>query len=425
MHRAHKIRMYPNKRQVGYFQCACGVSRFAYNWGLEQWEKDYEAYCEAGKPEGGSPSEAKLRKQLNAIKKDEFPWMGEVTKYAPQQALINLGRAFDRFFTGQGKYPRFKKRGAFDSFYVGGDQFKVSEDGWRVWIPKMAQFCGGKAQHGWVRLAERFRYVDDSPKILSATVSRRADRWHVSINCELDVPSIDQKTVTPESRFIGVDMGTRMFTLSHGDVIETPRPLTKALARLRRAQQSLARKKKGSHNYQKQKMTVARLHMRVADIRADWLHKLTTNLVRDYDVISIETLDIQSMVKNKYLSRSVMDVGMGEFTRLLEYKTQDTGAILVKADQSFPSTRTCSRCGMVRTKLSLSTRMFTCKGCGYKADRDVNAAVNLEYYARQVLSCQPAESSLSLCVGNIVANTQTTSMKQEENITSTVRSRNE
>ncbi len=198
---AHKIRLRPNREQETYFLRACGISRFTWNWALAAWRKGYER--------GEKPNALELKKQFNAIKAEAFPWTYEVTKYASQQPFIHLQSAFQRFFRKQSQYPRFKKRGHDDSFYVGGDHLKVK--GKRIRIPKL----------GWVRIRESLRF---SGTIHSATVSRAADHWYVSLSVELS----EAPKSCESQEGIGVDLGiNQLATLSNGETFEGPKGPTK------------------------------------------------------------------------------------------------------------------------------------------------------------------------------------------------------
>lgn len=358
---AHKIALRPNGRQRTYFAKAAGCARFAHNWALDQWGRQYAAWkADNSLPK---PSEGALRRQLNAIKRTEYPWMLEVTKCAPQMAIKQLGAAFKNFFEGRAKYPRFHKKGVHDSFTLSNDQFEIVGD--RIRIPNL----------GWVRMEEPLRFAG---KPLWATVSRRADRWFVSVSVQM--PDEYRLLQTESQGAVGVDLGVKdLATLSTGEKIEGPKPHKRLLKRIRRLAQSLSRKKKGSKNREKAKRKLARLHARVADIRADSLHKLTTGLTRRFSTIGVESLNVKGMESNRHLARSVADMGFFEFKRQLLYKAAIRGVKVVEADKWFPSSRLCSTpgCGYRNDGLVLSDRQWICPKCGIAHDRDVNAAINL------------------------------------------------
>ena len=360
---AHKIALDPNKVQATYFARAAGTARFAYNWALAEWKRQYEAWkADNSQPK---PSQAALRRQLNAIKREQFPWMLEITKCAPQMAIIQLGRAFQNFFAGRAKYPQFHKKGMHDRFTLTNDQFDI--DGSRIRIPNL----------GWVRMREALRFAG---KIMSATISRVADRWFVSI--VVDTPDSSHLPKAENQGEVGVDLGvSALATLSTGEMIPGPKPHKALMGRLRRLSRSLSRKVKGSTKRKKTKAKLARLHARIAAIRSDALHKLTTDLTRRFHAIGIEDLNVRGMMANRHLARSIADMGFFEFRRQLEYKAAMRGGRVVVADRFFASSKTCSACGHKLDGLPLSVRQWTCPGCGACHDRDVNAALNLQHMA--------------------------------------------
>src|SRR5262252_2574355 len=338
---------------------------------LAEWNRQYKA--------GERPSEAALRRQLNSLKDDAFPWMREVTKNAPQQAIKNLGTAFKNYFADLKKpkrqrrfrHPQFKKKGKHDSFRADNGADKdhpnaVEVDDKRVKLPVI----------GWVKMRESLRFVG---KIKSAVVSRTADRWFVSLTVAIEhtPPNRENQAV------VGVDLGIKALATLSDDTpaVENPKALRGNLKKLKRLSRSLSRKVKGSANRRKAKSKLARLHARIANIRNDVMHKLTTDLVRRFDVIGVEDLNVRGMMANGRLARAVADVGMFEFGRQLAYKAAMTGARVVRADRWFASSKTCSACGHVHTGLTLSDREWSCVECGVIHDRDRNAAINLMNFA--------------------------------------------
>lgn len=371
MLRAHKIALDPNNAQATHLACACGVARFAYNWALAEWTRQYEAWkADNSLPR---PNQMALRRQLNAIKRSEFPWMLEVTKCAPQLAIMQLGEAFRNFFALRAKYPRFRNKGIHDRFSISNDQFQIKDR--RIRIPNL----------GWVRMREELRFRG---KIVSATISRVADRWFASICVSVSdtdhVTSLNLRSI-PQAESqgaVGVDLGvSALATLSTGEIIPGPKVLSRLLPRLRRLSRSVARKQKGSANRRKARLKLARRYARSANIRADALHKLTTDLTRRFELIGIEDLNVKGMLSNRHLSRSVSDMGFFEFRRQLDYKARDTGSLVVMADRWFASSKTCSDCGWKLEELPLSVRSWICPNCGVEHERDVNAAKNLKEYA--------------------------------------------
>ena len=378
------IELKPNNKQATYFKKACGVARFAYNWALAEWQKQYQedkAYRESCEQSGltvdGSqlnlPNEGKLRKQLNVIKREQFPFMMEVTKCAPQIAIQQLGDAYKRFFKGESKYPQFRKKGERDRFGISNDRFKIKTENGKsfIQIPKL----------GWVRMKKELRFQG---KIMSATISTRGERWFVSINVEL----LEELRPLPKTKqSIGLDLGiTHLATLSDGTKIQAPKPLKTQLKKLRRLNKSLSRKQKGSNNRAKAKTKLSRLYYRISNIRKDFLHKLTTELVRKFDVICLEDLNVQGMLKNRRLSRAIQDLGFYELKRQMIYKANQFGKTVKSVERFFPSSKTCSCCGFKLEKLSLSVRKWTCKNCHAEHDRDINASINILNFANKVLT---------------------------------------
>jgi len=363
MIRAHKIRLYPNNKQATYFCKACGVARFTYNWGLSEWKRRYNA--------GEKVNAGLLSKELNAIKRERFPWMLEVTKCASAEALrTNLNRALKNFFEKRTKFPVFHQKGCHDSFSVYNRHFSV--EGMMVKIPKL----------GMVRIAEPLRF---SGKIVGATVSKTADKWFIAINVEIPDP---EPIHTGGNLAVGVDLGVKtLATLSDGTVVSGPNASRKYEQKLRRLNKELSRRnvrKKGetqSNNFEKTKRKLARLHARIANIRLDATHKLTTALVKKYDLIGIEKLNVKGMMASHRMARFIADNSFYEFRRQLEYKAPAAGTRVIAANVMYASSKTCNVCGTKRKILSLDDRKWTCECCGAVHDRDVNAAINLRNYA--------------------------------------------
>ncbi|MGK8253333.1 RNA-guided endonuclease InsQ/TnpB family protein [Moraxella lacunata] len=382
--RGHIIRLDPTNKQATHFGKTCGVARLAYNWALAEWQKQYQAdknYRDECQAKGitidenrlNKPSQGKLRKQLNAIKREQFPFMLEVTKCSPQLAIMQLGDAFKRFFKGESKYPQFRKKGVNDRFSLSNDQFKLKlkKDKPFIQIPNL----------GLVRMTEHLRY---NGKILSAKVFTKGGKWFVSVAVEL---SETTKPLPKTNKSVGIDLGiTSLAMLSDGTKIQAPKPLKNKLKKLRRLNKSLSRKQKGSNNRAKAKTKLSRLHYQISCIRKDFLHKLTTNLVKKFDVICLENLNIKGMVKNRQLSRAINDLGFYELKRQLIYKANQWGKTLKELDRFYPSSKTCSCCGVKLDELPLSVRNWTCPNCNTNHDRDINASINILNQADKVLT---------------------------------------
>jgi len=385
---AHKIALDPNAAQRMYFARASGTARFAFNWALAEWQRQYKA--------GEKPSEVSLRRQLNALKRESYPWMYDVTKAAVQEAIIDLGTAFRAFFEKRGKYPRFKRKDDRASFCAANEAGSFRTDSKRIKLPVI----------GWIRMREAVRFTGPLKR---ATVSCEAGRWFVALMIETnDV----QPALQPEA-VVGVDLGvTTLATLSTGEAVVGPRAHKALLCRLRRSNKALSRKRRGSANFRKAKRRLARLHNRIANVRRDATHKLTTRLTKTYRVIGIEDLNVRGMASNHCLARSIMDGGFFELRRQLTYKSKLYGSRLVVADRWEPSSKTCSCCGVIKNTLALAERTFRCDDCEFEADRDHNAAMNLARIA--------ASSAVPACGANRAdakrkPRVKRSAAKQEEN----------
>ena len=394
--RAHKIELRVNNKQATHLAKACGVARVAYNWALNEWGKMYEA--------GEAPNEGMLRKKLNSIKKEQFPWMLEVTKCAPQLAIKDdLKSAFTRFFNKQGKYPKKRRKGIRDRFHISNDQFDIKNDNIR--IPKL----------GWLRMRESLRF---SGKVLSATVSRTADKWFASIVVEIDDGVLIDKNNQLNKEIAGIDLGINSFaTVSSGeDAIKYAgvKPHKALLGRLKRLSKSLSKKVKGSNNRKKARYKLARHHSSVANIRSDYVEKITTELANKYDHIVVENLNVSGMSRNHKLARSILDMGFYNFRNRLQAKLKARVKQLTIADRWFASSKLCSVCDYHYREMTLKDRMWVCPNCCTNHDRDINAAKNLEKLA--------VSSTVSACGvatdGGTLHNQRSTShamLKQEFN----------
>jgi putative transposase len=359
--KAYRYELDPNNIQRSHLAQHAGVARFAYNWGLEKRIARYKN----NQGDDRFTDAMKQHKLLNSMKKNQFSWMYETSKCAPQEALRDLHRAFKNFYRGlkTGKkigFPRFKRRGVRDSFRLTG-AIKFHERG--IQLPRI----------GKVRIKEK-RKSYYSGRILSVTVRRRANRWFVSVTVEEDI--IDPQPVRGAP--VGVDLGVKtLATLSDGTTFANPRAMGRRLRKLKQLHRFLSRKKKGSKNREKAKLRLAKMYLRVFNIRQDTLHKVTTYLAKSHSKIVIEDLLVSGMLKNRRLARAIADVGFYEFRRQLEYKCGWYGSELVVVSRTFPSSKMCSHCGHRKKELSLSEREYHCEQCGLEIDRDLNAALNL------------------------------------------------
>jgi putative transposase len=300
---AHTIALDLTHDQEAYCRKAAGAARFTYNWGLAHWQMQYR--------NGEHPTAAKLKVQWNALKYGTYPWVDDVHRDAHAQPFVALNSAFQHFFqnlkarqagktTRKVGYPSFKKKGVHDSFYIAND--KVQVQGKRLRIPRL----------GWVQMREALRFAG---KLMSATVSRTADHWYVSLAVQIEAPL---RPCENQAGRVGVDLGVKhLATLSTGEKIEGPKPLKAALHHLRPVNRQLARRVKGSAHWHGTKAKLGRLHARVAAIRNDALHKLTTRLTTTYQQIVIEDLHVKGMVQNHKLARAISDRGLGRFRQML------------------------------------------------------------------------------------------------------------
>ena len=370
--RTHKIALDINNEQRTHLTKCAGVSRFAYNWALSEWNCMYEAYKANYLLQ--KPNQGIIRRKLNAIKREQFPWMLEVSKCVPQEAIIDLGKAFSNYFFNRANRPVYKKKGLHDSFRISSGSFFI--EGKTIRLPFI----------GVLRMCEELRYKDARP--VSVTISRTAARWYASIVCEVCVNKqvINSTHNIGNARIIGIDAGVNAYVSSDGNVHAVLRSYRNAEKKLCREQKALSRKKKGSQNWKKQKLKVAKQYTRIVNARNDSLHKTTTCIVNAADIIVIEDLYVNGMIKNRCLSKSISDASFGEFRRQIVYKSETAGKILVIADRYYPSSKTCSKCGAKTKHLTLGIREWTCETCGSLHNRDINAAINLKKYAESSLA---------------------------------------
>ena len=375
MFEAVKVALDPSPVQGSLLRSHAGGARFAYNVGLAHVKEAIDA----GEKPGWSFYT--LRKWWNA-NKDELAvggdgetWWQENSKESYSYGLESLAKGLSNWSKSRkgdrkGRkvgFPKFKSKDrATPRFaYTAGCFGLVKGDPKALKLPRIGRV------HCMEDVAKR---VGDG-RVLRMTISQYAGRWYASLTVERDDKPVMKP---PKGGAVGVDLGVKtLATLSDGTVIENPRYLKKSEGKLKRAQQALSRKVKGSNRRAKAREKVANLHAHVANQRLDAMHKLTTRLSRKYSDISIEDLHVSGMVKNRHLAKSVSDAAFGEFRRQLEYKTARTGARLHVVDRWYRSSKTCSGCGRVKAKLSLSERTYRCDSCGLVLDRDLNAAINI------------------------------------------------
>jgi len=372
---AVKVALDPSPAQERLLLSHAGAARFAFNAGLAHVKEALDA---GEKPEWSFYSLVRwwnANKDALAVDDDGVIWWRENSKEAANTGLRSLAAALSNWSKSRrgerrGRkvgFPKFKaKSKAAPRFaYTTGAFGLIQGDPKALKLPRIGRV------HCMEDVAERV----GGARVLRMAVSRRAGRWYASLTVERDDKPV---TKPPRGGAVGVDLGIKtLATLSDGTVIANPRCLAASERWLKRAQKALSRKVKGSRRRAKARAKVARLHARVANQRSDAMHKLTTRLARTYSDVSVEDLNTAGMVKNHHLAKAVSDAAFGEFRRQLEYKTARTGAALHVVDRWYPSSKTCSKCGAVKAKLSLSERVFHCDACSLSMDRDLNAAVNI------------------------------------------------
>jgi putative transposase len=354
--RAFKYRIYPTDEQKRILARTFGCCRYVYNWALRQ--KTDAFYNEQQRLSYKDLSEA-----LTQLKKQsEYTWLSEVSSVPLQQALRHLDKAFLNFFEGRAEYPKFKKKRNQQSATYTANAFRW--DGKYLTLAKM----DAPLDIVWSRP------LPDEVKPSSITITKDcADRYFVSILIEEDIAHLPQTDTST-----GADLGLKSFVvLSDGEDIGNPKFFHKDEKKLAKAQRRHAKKKKGSKNRAKARRRVARIHVRIADRRRDFLHKLSTRLICENQTICVESLQVKNMAKNPKLSKAISDVGWGEFVSQLEYKAQWYGRHLVKIDKWYPSSKRCFDCGHILDSLTLDIRAWTCPECGVHHDRDINAAKNI------------------------------------------------
>lgn len=366
INKAYKVELKPNNRQRTLLAQSAGCARFAYNWGLAQRIELY-------KNEKKSITAINQHKELCKIKKEQFPWMYNVSKCAPQEALRNLDTAFKNFFRRikQGQkpgFPKFKaKHRSKDSFKITTGSIYVTNS--YITLPKIP---------GTIRLKERGYISVENVKYNSFTVSKDADKWFLSVQCVIEIPD---PCLPPSANVIGVDLGIKFLaTVSDGTVYSNPKSYNKLERKLNRLQRERCRRIKGSKNRLKTIKKLQKVHYKIKNIRKGCIHKMTSNLVRTKPyLIVIEDLSVNNMLKNHKLAKSLADASFGEIRRQLEYKAEWYGSEILVADRFYPSSKMCSSCGLIKEDLILSDRIYKCE-CGLIIDRDLNASLSLKRY---------------------------------------------
>ena len=387
IHRTYKFRLYPNKEQTELLAKHFGCVRFVYNYFLNQ---RIEQYNLTGKSDNFY---AQSRLLVEMKKQEETAWLKEVNSQTLQFSLRCLESAYTNFFKKRAKFPSFKSKRSKNSFTV---PQCASITGDRLFIRKFRE--GIKCRvHRAIK-----------GKIGKVTISKTpSGKYFVSVSTE-------EEYITPiekSGKSVGVDLGLKnLVVTSEGETFENNRYTKKYERKLALAQRHLSRKKKGSRGFEKQRLKVARIYEKIANTRADYLHKCSISLVRRYDVICIEDLNVKGMVRNRYLSKSISDASWGSFIAMISYKAEWNDKKVVKIDRFYPSSQTCSGCGYINQQVKdLSVRDWECPSCHAHHDRDINAAINIlraglnstsagtvDYTGREGVRAFPSESHSSM-----------------------------
>lgn len=359
MLKSYKFRLYPNKEQESLIQKTFGCVRFVYNQCLAYKIDKY-------KTEEVSLSKIDVNNYKNHTLKAEYEWLKEVDKFALDNAVINLDSAYQKFFRVHKGFPKFKSKKDNHKSYktnITGSNIEVDFDNRKIKLPKLK----------WIKIRGAKRFEG---KIKSATISQTPSGKYY---CSVLVEQEDYKSLAETGNNVGIDLGIKDFAImSNGDKISNPKYLAKSEKKLIKLQRQLSRKSSGSSNRNKARIKVARVWEKINNQRADFLQKFSTELIRKYDVICLENLNVAGMVKNHCLAKSILDCSWNEFTRMLQYKADWYGRIISKIDRFYPSSQTCSCCGCVNPETKdLSVREWTCPDCGVTHDRDINAAKNI------------------------------------------------
>jgi putative transposase len=383
--RGYRLELKLNKTQRILCAKSAGTSRYAYNWKLANLIAQYE---QAKIDQNTNKPKCKIGTSIDwhrewVLLKDELPWIRKTSKCCGQEALRDLEKAFKSFFSNKAKYPKFKKRRNRDSFRISSNVYIDNN---------FIQIAG----IGRVPLKQKnYPILEGKSKLTQATVSRQADRWFVSFFLkEGEIPELQDLVEIQNSDILGVDLGIKELAItSDGQSFENPKAYRKYLKRLKRYQKRVSRKQKGSNNRKKAVTKLAKVHKKVSDVRNDAVHKLTTSLVKTKPkMIVFETLKPKNMSKNHKLAGAILDSSFGRIKEVLKYKCQWEGIHLVFAPQFYASSKYCSNCGWKYEKLELSDREWACENCGSEHDRDVNAALNLQYYGMWLLNKHIGES---------------------------------
>lgn len=362
MLKAYKYKLLPDEEQSVLLNKHFGCIRFVYNYFLNERKSEYELNKNTLNYYDNAKSLTNLKKQ------EEYSWLKEVNSQALQASLKYLEGAYNNFFKFKKGYPRFKSKKHKNSFLI---PQSVKVNGNYLHIPK---FKNG---------IKIIKHRPFNGTIRSCTLSKTTtNEYFVSILVETT-----HKVLPKTGKTIGVDLGLKDFLITSENKKYKNNRYTKKYARkLKVAQQHLSRKQKGSNRYNKQKLKVAKIHKKISNSRIDNLHKVSTDLIKNYDNIILEDLNIKGMIKNRKLSKHIADASWGKFIEFLKYKAEWNDRNIVKIDRFFPSSKTCNKCGYINQDLDLSMREWTCNACHTHHDRDYNAAINILKEGNKILS---------------------------------------
>ena len=370
IHKSYKFRIEPTSEQIVLLSKHFGACRFVFNRFLHERKEKYLN-------EKTSLNYYDNARTLTDLKKDEdFEWLKEINSQSLQSSIRNLDSAYKNFFNKQNKFPRFKSKYDKQSFKI--PQNALINEG-KLVIPKFKE--GIK-----INLHREIK-----GEILFATITKSTTgKYYVSITCE-----VNHKPFNKTGSKVGIDTGVKdLAILSDGKTYENIKVLKSKLKKLKYQQRQLSKKQKGSNNRQKQKIKLSLTHEKITNIRKDYLHKVSTEIVKNHDIISVEDLSVKNMMKNHKLSQSLSDVSLGIFYTMLEYKSKWNDKSFVKIDRFFPSSKTCSNCGWIYQDLNLSIREWTCSSCNEHHDRDLNASKNILKQGINILSGYGIESDI-------------------------------
>ena len=363
IHKSYKFRISPDNEQKILLSKHFGATRFVFNRYLNSRKETYLEEKKSLNYYDNANDLTKLKKE------EEFVWLKEINSQSLQSSLRNLDTAYNKFFRKQTQFPRFKSKYDKQSFTI--PQSVSIEEG-KLCIPKFKKGID-------INIHREIK-----GKLLFATISKSTTgNYYVSITCEVEYTPFEKTNSK-----VGIDTGIKdLAILSDGKVYENIKTLKANLKTLKYEQRQLSKKTKGSNSRLKQKSKLARVHEKVTNIRKDYLHKVSTEIIKNHDVICIEDLAVKNMMKNHKLAQAFSDVSLGTFYTMLEYKANWNDKVVVKIDRFFPSSKNCNVCNYINQDLTLKDREWTCPNCNTTHDRDFNASINIKKQGLKILSC--------------------------------------